>query len=227
MVLQYETFAMVAIAAIGALPDTITDRAVTGPLRRRASGETIRTFRHRRDGPRLESIGQRVGEFLGDHLDELADAEPAMPVDDRAADVWEPMIAIADLAGGDWPARARHAALCLTDSALADDVASSDTLTLLANCQEIFDLEDYDDRIPSKMLVNELRELHEAPWEGRSLDARSLSSMLRGFGIRPVDLRHNGRVLKGYLRKDFLDAWVRYLPDPEGAQQSQQPQQPW
>lgn len=34
---------------------------------------------------------------------------PVMPVEDRAADTWEPLVAVADLAGGAWPEAARAA----------------------------------------------------------------------------------------------------------------------
>ena len=109
------TFAMAALAGIGAMPDTIEDRAVVIRMRRRAPGETVAPFRHRRDRPALTTLaaaarpaGSRA------HLAELESAEPAMPLEDRAADTWEPLIAVADLAGGDWPALARHAAVALT-----------------------------------------------------------------------------------------------------------------
>jgi hypothetical protein len=32
-------------------------------------------------------------------------------LNDRAGEIWEPLLALADLAGGAWPGRAREAAL--------------------------------------------------------------------------------------------------------------------
>ncbi|MFD0468188.1 hypothetical protein ACFQ0B_07585 [Nonomuraea thailandensis] len=46
------TFAMAALAGIGAMPDTIEDRAVVVRMRRRAPGETAAPYRHRRDRTR-------------------------------------------------------------------------------------------------------------------------------------------------------------------------------
>ncbi len=97
------TFAMAALAGIGRMPDTIEDRAVVVQMRRRAPGETVEPYRHRRDRPRLQRLAERLNGWLRNDLTTLETAEPAMPVEDRAADTWEPLIAIADHAGGHWP----------------------------------------------------------------------------------------------------------------------------
>lgn len=48
---------------------------------------------------------------------------PVDRMDDRQVDVWEPLVAIADLAGGEWPARIRRAlrALVLNEAVEADE----------------------------------------------------------------------------------------------------------
>ena len=97
------TFAMAALAGIGAMPDTIEDRAVVIKMRRRGPGESVAPFRHRRDRPALTSVAGQLARWLGKHLAELERAEPSMPLEDRAADTWEPLVAVADLAGGTWP----------------------------------------------------------------------------------------------------------------------------
>jgi len=109
----FATFAMAALAGIGRMPDTITDRAVNFTMRRRAPDEQVATFRSRRDGPPLEHLRQRLAAWATHHTDALTVAEPAMPVEDRAADTWEPLIALADEAGGDWPDVARSACTAL------------------------------------------------------------------------------------------------------------------
>ena len=55
----------------------------------------------------------------------MAGAEPVMPdgVTDRAAEVWEPLVAIADVAGGHWPATARAAASHLVGQAVATGIS--------------------------------------------------------------------------------------------------------
>ena len=131
------TFAMAALAGIGAMPDTIEDRAVVIKMRRRAAGETVAPFRHRRDRPALTEVAVQLAGWLGRRLAELERAEPPMPLEDRAADTWEPLIAVADLAGRDWPDLARHAAVVMTaDRDAAAKV--SDRIRLLADIRVAF-----------------------------------------------------------------------------------------
>ncbi len=84
------TFAMAALAGIGAMPDTIEDRAAVIRMRRRAPGETVAPYRERRDGPNLRRIAGELHTWIRSHAAELEAAEPDMPVEDRAADTWEP-----------------------------------------------------------------------------------------------------------------------------------------
>src|ERR1700730_17447095 len=126
------TFAMAALAGIGAMPDTIEDRAVVIRMRRRAPGESVAPFRHKRDRPALTTMAATLARWLAAHLAELEKAEPPMPLEDRAADTWEPLIAVADLAGRDWPDVARRAAVVLTLD--RDEAAAvSDRIRLLTD----------------------------------------------------------------------------------------------
>ena len=106
---QCPTFAMAIIGGIGDMPDTIEDRAVVLSMRRRAPGESVAQWRTRRAVPQLRGVRDRLHAWVDAEHHRLADAEPELPAEDRAADVWEPLVAIADAAGGDWPARARKA----------------------------------------------------------------------------------------------------------------------
>ena len=99
------------------------------------SGEVVDRYRDRRDGAPLKRPRRAPRTWVRAHLDELRDAEPDMPVEDRAADTWEPLIAIADLAGGDWPARARKAAIALTAE---DDTDTTLGARLLADLRDVF-----------------------------------------------------------------------------------------
>ena len=207
------TFAMAALAGIGAMPDTIEDRAVVIRMRRRAPGETVAPFRHRRDRPALTALAADLARWLGKHLPELEKAEPVMPLEDRAADTWEPLIAVADLAAGEWPELARHAAVVLT--ADRDQAASlSDRIRLLADCRTVFGDAD---ALPTTTLVTRLRSDPEAPWCDHGpagITPMRLASMLRDYDIRSANIRFPepfGQA-KGYYRADFTDAWARYCP---------------
>jgi hypothetical protein len=210
------TFAMAALAGIGAMPDTIEDRAVVIRMRRRAPGETVAPYRHRRDRPALTSLAWELTCWLGEHLGELEAAEPAMPLEDRAADTWEPLIAVADLAGGEWPERARRAAVTLTEQ--RDEAnATSDRIRLLADCRAAFGQHD---AIPTSVLIERLKADPEAPWadyQGTGLTAMRLGALLREYDIRSTNIRFALPIgqTKGYRRADFTDAWDRYTPSPE------------
>src|SRR5262245_65864349 len=56
--------------------------------------------------------------WANDNIDLLCDADPATPdvLNDREADCWRPLLAIADRAGGEWPHLARSAAVSLSNS---------------------------------------------------------------------------------------------------------------
>jgi hypothetical protein len=152
------TFAMAALAGIGALPDTITDRAVVVKMRRRAPGEAVDRYRDRRDGAPLKELGTHLGAWVRASIKDLSDAEPVMPVEDRAADTWEPLFAIADLAGGDWPRRAHAAALQLTAE---DDTDTSLGARLLADLLEVFG---GSDALHGDTILSALHKISEAPW---------------------------------------------------------------
>jgi hypothetical protein len=209
---QFATFAMVAIAGIGDMPDTITDRAVNIILRRRATSEHVKPFRLRRDGPALHDIRDRLATWVASQLNDLTNAVPDVPVEDRAADVWEPLIAIGDAAGGDWPARARAACLALSGEAEEDDTERSVSLQLLSDLRGIFgDLE----RLSTDAILAELYKIEGSPWPdwyGRLLNTRDLAKLLRPYGVRPTDVKVDGKALKGYRRDHLHDAWTRYLP---------------
>ncbi|GAB4084085.1 DUF3631 domain-containing protein [Myceligenerans cantabricum] len=210
---QLATFSMAALAGIGAMPDTIESRAVVIRMRRRAPGETVAPYRRRRDGEPLDRLRVQLNRWVRANMRDLELATPDMPVEDRPADLWEPLIAVADLAGGHWPDAARAAAIALTESRDANIKESIQT-RLLADVRTAFaDAE----AIPSAALVDRLKLDDESPWPtyGKSgLTVRQLADLLREFDIVSRNLRLETGQAKGYRRADFADAWNRYCPHP-------------
>ncbi|MEV7968285.1 DUF3631 domain-containing protein [Sphaerisporangium sp. NPDC088356] len=209
------TFAMAALAGIGAMPDTIEDRAVVVRMRRRGPGETVAPYRHRRDRPALRQLAENLRLWLRADLDTLEKAEPPMPVEDRAADTWEPLVAVADHAGGHWPDRARAAVLALTAEA-DDNGQTSNRVRLLTDCRTAFGT---DPALATVTLLDRLKADPEAPWADygpNGLTAMRLGVLLREYEIRSANIRFtDGTQAKGYQRADFTDAWTRYCPVPE------------
>jgi Protein of unknown function (DUF3631)/Domain of unknown function (DUF3854) len=211
---ELPAYCAVALAGLGGLPDTLLSRAVVIGMKRRKPGETIEPFRRR--------VHQDQGHALRDRLAAWATAQklgtewPEMPegIQDRDADVWEALLCIADAAGGDWPKRAREAAVAL----VADTKAAPPSLgvRLLADLRAVWD---GTDGMHTEAILARLNALDEAPWgdlKGKPLDPRRLSTFLNGYKIGPKDVRAmvdgEEKVRKGYRREDLHDAWQRYLP---------------
>lgn len=206
----FPTFSMAALAGIGQLPDTISDRAVNIRMKRRKHGESVDPFRERRDRPQLEAVRERLTEWLSDPSvrAELNKAEPAdLGLEDRAADVWEPLVMIADAAGGHWPDRARAAGKKLTDEA-GDEADDSDSIRVLHDLRAIFDEIKSDKFVATEILLINLRKLDHSPWHDMDLNGHRLGKLLREVGIRSV--RDSTGSKRGYKKAHFTDAWDRY-----------------
>lgn len=210
MVEELETFGFAALAGIGALPDTITDRSVNVVMRRRQVGETVAPFRSQRDGDPLRKLGAQVAVWVASRQRDVAGARPEMPVEDRAADVWEPLVIVGDLAGPPWSELARAAAKALTHEQAEEDQDGSDSLRLLGDIKAVFSVA-YAPFLASRELVQRLRSLDESPWNDYDLTVQRLSGRLRHYGVKPTS---TGTV-RGYRLEQFTDAFSRYLaPEP-------------
>jgi Protein of unknown function (DUF3631) len=212
---KFPSFAMCALAGIGdTIPDTITDRSIIVRMRRRAPGEVVSSFRLRRDTAPLHALREELSGWIAEHIDALADAQPAMPVEDRAADTWEPLIAVADLAGGEWPFMARRACEQLTKEADQDDQDTSLTLLLLGHVREVFRDEP---ALHSATIVERLHAIEAAPWAdffGKPFTARDLSLRLKHYSLKADQLKLDGRNRNGFTREQLNEVWDRYLPPP-------------
>ena len=160
---EFSCWGPVALAGIGKLPETVRDRAVEIEMKRKLPSEQVKKLR-RRDGADLNQLARKLVRWSEDNIAALKTATPDMPaaLDDRAADAWEPLVAIADRVGGAWPARARAAALGLSGEGKDDD--NIDAL-LLADIRDVF-LVKGGDRITGKELVAALNELEDRPVGG-------------------------------------------------------------
>jgi len=209
----FSTFAPVAIALIGKLPDTLEDRSILISLHRRKQNELVTQFRADRTDE-LNRLARMTARWAQDTSAKLAGADPAMPegLFNRLADNWRPLLAIADIVGGDWPGRARNAAIAL--SAGGDTEQSSLRTQLLADIRDIFK-EQQADRLPSSDLAQALANMEERPWgdwHGKAITPNVLARQLQHFRIRPGNAKFDGKTLKGYERRQFEEHWSRYLP---------------
>jgi hypothetical protein len=211
---EISSYAAVALAGLGWLPDTILSRSIIIRMRRRAPDEKIEAFRRRVHVEEGESLRRRLAGWAAATLDEATEARPEMPVgvEDRNADVWGPLLAIADIAGGEWPQRARDAAIALVKAAREKEPSLG--IRLLADLREVF--EDREAMATVDILAV-LVAMPEAPWgdlKGKPLNDRGLANRLRQYEVRSKQIRFGEKGFKGYLRADLIDAWKRYLSPP-------------
>ncbi|QNT94708.1 hypothetical protein HEP81_04431 [Streptomyces griseofuscus] len=220
----FPTFAMAALAGIGDLPDTVMDRAVVIRMQRRKAGERVEQFRSRRDIPALHALRDRLTAWLRPLMDTAADLVPPMPVQDRAADTWEPLVVVAELAGGTWPKKARTACAAMCAAEVGQDDESNVKTRLLKDIRRVFACYGDPDSVRTRDLLEELLKDHEAPWaeyRNTGLTPRHLGILLKDFGIQATVLRfEGGRQARGFTRTQFTDAWARYCPEeqpPDGS----------
>jgi putative DNA primase/helicase len=232
----FSTWAPVLLAQIGEPPATVYDRSIVITLRRKKPSEQVEHFRPKAR-EELYALARQAARWARDNAIRLAQAEPAALncLNDRANDNWQPLLAVADLAGRDWPQRARKAAENLAESTAND--AASDGEMLLADIRWVLDgkpeeregktVTEYNpvDKMSSAELADHLAGIEGHPWAewkaGKPITPTALARQLGQFGILSGTIRlDNGHTLKGYKRKDFQEAFERY-PAPQSVTPSQ------
>ncbi len=200
------------IAAIGRLPDTLADRCIVIRMQRKKAVEQCERLR----GLEATDLKRKCLRFVADHGPEIAKAQPAIPqtLNDRAADIWEPLLALADLAGGAWPAKAREAAERLTLSAQESNPVSAlllDIVFLLSGAEK--------NRLFTRDLMAGLNSLSDRPWsearKGRPITDIWLAQQLRPYGARPINIWIDGAQAKGFVLSDLAEVAQRYIPRAE------------
>jgi hypothetical protein len=210
---RFSTWAPIAIASIGEVAPTVADRSIMIPMERKAPGQRVERMRVDRDQG-FVVLGRKIARWVQDNDHKLRDIDPDVPagLNDRQADNWRPLLAIADLAGGDWPRRARDAAIGLS---AVDEDAETIGVQLLGDIKEVFaSIES----IWTEDLLKRLHDMQERPWceygrQRKPVSARQLSALLKPFGIAAAQVwKPEARANKnGFKAQQFESAWTRYL----------------
>ncbi len=221
---ELPAYCAVAMAGLGKLPDTILTRSVVIRMRRRAPNEQVVAYRRRIHGPIGYALRDRI-ELWAEQF-RLDGNYPDMPdgVEDRPADVWEPLLAIAEAAGNTWTKRAREAAVALVSASTED--AHSLGIRLLGDLRTLFGNRN---RMFTSTLIEALTSPNtglddDAPWAdlygGKSVNARKIAELLKPYGIKSRKVNIDDTRLQGYRREDLWDTWQRYLP-PQGPENAE------
>lgn len=201
------------IAIIGKLPPTLEDRSIRIRLFRRSQHERIERFNPHSDSE-IARLREAAARWASNHGDVVGTAEPPIPepLNDRAADNWRGLLAIADVAGADWAERARCAAVALSVTEHVDDHGQ----LVLTDIKQIF-VSRAVDRLRSIDIVAELAQMEHRQWaeweQHKPITPTQLSRLLSPFGIGPSTIRFGLVTAKGYLLVQFQDAFDRYVPE--------------
>jgi putative DNA primase/helicase len=208
---RFATYAAIAVAKIGKLPAALHDRCLVIRMQRKRSDDNIERFREDRAASELIDLKHKVVRWAADNVSLLKGADPDIPnaLNDRAADNWRILLAIADLARGHWPDAARRVAVLIS----GDEEDTSLSVQLLHDVRDIFD-DLNKDRLSTAELVRQLEFRDDRPWatliDGVAITGHRIASMLEPFGIRQKVMRIGDKTLRGYERAQFADAWSRY-----------------
>lgn len=211
----FSTWAPKIIAGIGGLAETVMDRSIVVTMKRKGPGQSIQKVTNVHRAVMAEQT-RKLMRWAIDYGERLKRVNPDVPRlgNDRLEDNWFPLLAIADLLGGDWPTLARDAMKSFSD--VQED--ESNGVILLKDIAGIFEARRVS-IISSSSLVDSLVELEDSPWsewwKGKPITPRQLARLLKPFGVKPDSRRVNGHsgTVKGYRKSDFDDAFLRYLPN--------------
>jgi hypothetical protein len=235
---RFSTWCPKVLAHIGRLPGTLEDRAIRILMRRKLPGERRERVRRRQLALTLRPIHQKLVRWSKDVLEIVAGAEPELPesLDDRAVDNWEPLLAIADAAGGRWPSEARKVALALSGERANDEADDNPGVLLLGDLRTLIEAGDVDvtNGLAAEDVCTALRKLPDRPWRswGKGKDGLQpvhLARLLRPFGCVSKAIRSGAQGgIRRYAQAPVQDAFGRYLPavppNPQHPQQAPVPQ---
>ena len=212
---EFDAFCPKVIGMLGLnLPGTTASRAIVCTLWPKLPSEQVADFRHVDDDD-FTALRRKALRWAADSAAALRDADPVMPsgFGNRVAANYRLLLAIADLAGGVWPKRARAAAVTLSHK----PHQPSERLRLLAALRPLLAMRE---QITSAELIELLIAGPDGEWvefRGRGpITQRQVAALLAGFEIFPVVLHPTKQASlsrRGYRRSQFGDLFARFLPN--------------
>jgi hypothetical protein len=213
------------------LPDTLKSRSIPIPMHRHPRDVKLERFLQRKVAEETAPLRERLQAWAEAAVPRLIEMEPFLPPElgDRQAECWEPLFAIADLAGQEFGEKARRAAVELHRKPVQEETPE---LMLLRHLRDAFEKRQVD-RMTTVQVIEMLltREDEDAPWpawwgswqqfmlleEARRRNktksiGHTLARLLKPYGIESKRLQIDGRVQVGFDRSWFEQVWRSYLP---------------
>ena len=208
---RFSTWAPIVLGGIKRVADTIEDRSLVIELQRKMPGESVERLPVDLDSILLP-LRRKLLRWRDENHGVLRTLRPTIPEvgNDRANDNWLPFFSIAEMAGAEVKERIKNAFLTIEGREESETIG----VMLLSDIRNCF-AERNMDKIRTKDLIKDLIDLEERPWENwrGGFTSRTLSNLLKDFGVRSKDIRLNGTVGKGYELTKFKDVFRRYLPE--------------
>ncbi len=212
---HFSTWAPNIIAMIGKPADTIIDRSILIQMKRKKPDDAVQRYIPHKAEPELKILSRKIARWRADNFISLCGADPETPagLNDRAADNWRPLLAIADIIGGHCPETARFAAIFLGEDEQDEDNTSVGVM-LLADIKDVFEARKVE-KISTEDLIHDLYAMEERPWaewsKGKAMTSRQMARHLKPFDVAPRTLRMGYKTQKGYELEQLNDAFDRYL----------------
>ena len=162
-------FAAVLLAGMGQVYTThpnlrpLYTRSICAYMAPKPPGAKVEEYRTRLHGHLGQKLHDALAHWAGQHARDAALAWPDMPdgIENRDRELWEPLIVMADLAGGAWPERIRAAArhICLSQ---IDETEEAEVITpgqrMVNTVAELFG---ENDALPTMTILTELAAMPE------------------------------------------------------------------
>ena len=224
---KFKVYGPKAFAAIGRLPETLSDRSIMLSMQRKGPGDRTARFIFARARSESEPIRKALAAAVEAHRLQITAIYQNLPtlnfLTDREEELWQPLFAVGSLVCPDRLVELERAARRLSQGKAADDTDDSPALRLLADIRTLWPTQQA--AIFTHELLAKLRKLETSPWNSElELSDRKLARMLRPFQISPRTVRIGQETAKGYVREELEAAWNRYVPAstaPEASHQSQ------
>lgn len=213
---QFSTHCPVAMAGIelyNRLPPATMSRSIVIHLERAVGDEVQEEYDERIHRQNIKVLGRKLARWCQDNYEKLKSLDPVLPhgVKNRQADKWRPLMAIAQVAGGNWPSRIERAMFSQVDMS-----EPSKRHQLLTDMIEVMGGD-----IHTATLIDRLCNMEDSPWsdynfrerdeDRRKIKPRQIALLLKGFGVHPKDVRAGGQPRKGYYFTEVKNAADRYI----------------
>lgn len=223
---DFSVYGPKVFAAIGRLPDTLTDRSILVTMQRRIKTQEIERFLATRAASQAKPIRDALANFADAHQGVIEESyRHVLDLDlpflgDRDADLWIPLFAICAVAAPDRVSELKRSSLVLSGAKAGTDADDSLSLQLLTDLKAVWP--ENEECCGTATLIASLRSLEESPWAEFELSPRKLTRMLKPFGLETRTIRFGERVCRGYRYDALEPAFLRYLEVPNATSATEQ-----